>query len=431
MKILLLNVHSPKNAGDLAILRETLKTLHTAFSDCDITVAINDVDLELLPHGPEYVPSIMHWLADIRTDGMWRWHKERVLPYSVLLLFSGILYRALGRRILFGNAAQRTLLNAYYDADTVAVIGGGHLYARHAFNITFFWLWYGLAFAVLLRKPLLMLPQSYGPIHGVVQKKMLRWLVEQSAFVAVRETQSLHLLREIGVPNGDVRLLPDMAFTAAEAEAGAISTTLLESILDSGDIGEPLMGITLMDWGGQNPSFSRQSAYEDAVLALFEHLRTEYQARIVVFSQCFGPTVSQDDRRIARAMAARAESSGIDNIFVVDEKLPPDVLKALYGRMDVMVTTRMHSAIFALSAGTPALVIGYLHKSAGIMQMLGLQEYIRDIDALDPIQLCAAFDHLWAEREAIRQQLARRIPELQQQLQHQLPAHLQQSVSDQ
>lgn len=54
MKILVLNVHSPDNAGDLAILQETLAVLDRAFPQSHVTVAINDLQRAKLPSGPTY-----------------------------------------------------------------------------------------------------------------------------------------------------------------------------------------------------------------------------------------------------------------------------------------------------------------------------------------------------------------------------------------
>jgi colanic acid/amylovoran biosynthesis protein len=97
-------------------------------------------------------------------------------------------------------------------------------------------------------------------------------------------------------------------------------------------------------------------------------------------------------------------------VTVIDAALAPVELQAAYSRLDLLVATRMHSAIFALSAGVPALAIGYLHKSAGIMEMLGLERYVLDIDTIDAERLCAVADRLWDERAAVRARIATRIP---------------------
>src|SRR5262249_55431156 len=151
-------------------------------------------------------------------------------------------HRLAGHRVLPLDAERRRLMCAYYDADLVVVIGGGHLYARHAFNIAFLWLWLGLALALLLGKPLVLLPQSFGPLPGRLQCGLLRWLLDRSAFVAAREYRSLRFLAEIGLGRRAL-VLPDMAF-GLPPSAACVADSLLERSL--GDASGPLIGMTLL-----------------------------------------------------------------------------------------------------------------------------------------------------------------------------------------
>jgi colanic acid/amylovoran biosynthesis protein len=418
MNILLLNAHSPQNAGDLAILQESLACLRTAYSSATITVAINDAHRQGLPPDAAYVDSLTRWLVQIGPAGEWRWRKPLALPYAAWLVLAALLHRLAGWRWLPRDAERGRLMSAYYDADVVAVIGGGHLYARHAFNIAFLWLWLGLALALILGKPLVLLPQSFGPLPGSLQRGLLRWLLNRSALVAAREYRSLRFLAEIGLRQRAL-VLPDLAF-AMSAAAGAAPVAFERMI---GDASRPLVGLTLMDWGGQNPGFRNQPGYESAILALIDHLQRCYNATIVLFAQCYGPVPAHDDRLIARRIAAASAKP----VTVIDAALAPAELQAAYGHLDLLIATRMHSAIFALSVGTPALAIGYLHKSVGIMEMLGLTRYVLDIDTIDAQRLCMAVDRLWDERPAVCERLAVRIPAMRSTLRA-LPALLQKSL---
>jgi colanic acid/amylovoran biosynthesis protein len=417
MNILLLNAHSPQNAGDLAILQQSLACLRAACPGAAITVAVNDDDRQGMPAGAAYVASLSRWLMRVGPTGDWGWHKLLAPAYAAWLLLAALLHRLARRRLMPRDAERRRLMHAYYDADLVAVIGGGHLYARHALNIAFLWLWLGLALALLLEKPLILLPQSFGPLPGRLQRGLLRWLLDRSAFVAAREYRSLRFLAEIGLRRRAL-VLPDMAF-GMPAAAGSAASPLVEQTLSGAN--QPLIGLTLLDWGAQNPRFRNQRGYEEAILALIGHLQRCYGATIVLFAQSYGPIAAQDDRRIARRIAAGSPAA----VALIDAALSPAELQAAYSRLDLLVATRMHSAIFALSAGVPALAIGYLHKSAGIMEMLGLERHVLDIDTIDAARLCAAFDRLWKERAAVRERLAARIPAMRATLER-LPALLQQ-----
>ncbi|MCG8352921.1 MAG: polysaccharide pyruvyl transferase family protein [Chloroflexales bacterium] len=424
MNILLLNAHSSRNAGDLAILHETLACLRQAFPHATITATINDPDLTALPADVTYVDSLLNWLIDVNPSTTWRWRKWMAPVYAVWLLLAIALFRLAGLRLLPKAAQRRRLMRAYYTADLAVVIGGGHLYGRHALNITFYWLWFGLAMAVLLGKPIIFLPQSYGPVAGPVQRWMLRWLLDRNALAATREWHSFQLLASTGVRQR-VLVLPDLAFTSAFAPVEA-ANTVLERYNAAPSPQRPLVGMTLMDWQRLNPLFRNQAGYEAAMLALIRHVHRRYNAHVVLFAQSSGPVDPQDDRRIARRIAAASQAA---HVSVVDEVLSPQLLKAAYGRLEALVATRMHSAIFALSSGVPSLLIGYTYKSAGMTAMLGLARHVLPIDTIDAEQLCAAFDRLWAEREIVRTQLAQRIPAVQSTLHH-LPTLIRQSIQE-
>jgi len=418
MNVLVLNAHSPKNAGDLAILQEVVATLRAAYPRAQLTVTMNDPDRDGLPSGVRYVDSFMRWVVRIDQQGEWIWRKWLAPLYAGYLLCAACWYRLTGVRLLPRSPLRRGALQAFYGADVVVVFGGGHLYARRRFNIAFAWLWLGLVLAPLMNKPLVFLPQSFGPLPGRLQRAMLRLLLQRSAFVAARELHSLGLLAAIGVRR-PVLLLPDMAFT----DAGAASEQLarlpeLDALLATGD---PLIGLTLMDWQTQNPRFASQARYEQAMLALMRHVAS-HGARIAVFAQCTGPTAGQDDRIIARRVTARAHSEQLPVVFI-DRALGPEQLRDAYSRLDALVATRMHSAIFALGSGVPCLAIGYLYKSLGIMELLGLQRFVLAIDTLDTPALIDGFDALWAERFDVRRRLAERIPAVRHTLE-QLPGLL-------
>lgn len=424
MNILLLNAHSPQNAGDRALLQESLATLLNAFPAATISVAINDTSDADLPNAAAYVPSLTRWLVSLDALGTWRWHKWRALPTLVWLLITALLYRAAGLRCWPADPARRDLMRAYYAADLVAVIGGGHLYAPHAFNIAFLWLWVGLALALALGKPLVLLPQSFGPLPGRLQRVLLRWIINHSALTVAREYRSAQMLAELH-PHRRVLVMPDLAFSTGERNLAELCAALPVYAALVQERARPLVGLTLMDWGGQNPRFPHQHGYETAIRALVLHVQHQYGARVVFFSQCYGPTPAHDDRRIARRVATAL--AGAAEVTVIDAALAPDLLKAAYRQLDMLVATRMHSAIFALAAGVPTVAIGYLHKSLGIMEMLHLARCTLDIETITPEQLCETFDQVWQQRRDLRLQLARDIPVMQHTLAR-LPAHIQGAV---
>jgi colanic acid/amylovoran biosynthesis protein len=102
--------------------------------------------------------------------------------------------------------------------------------------------------------------------------------------------------------------------------------------------------------------------------------------------------------------------------LIIEEPLPPDLLKAVYGRLDLLIGTRMHSNIFAMSQGVPVLAIGYQQKTMGIMQMVSLDEWVIDIQQISAEVLIQKLAALWERRPAVRDFLLSRTSELARQV---------------
>jgi len=67
----------------------------------------------------------------------------------------------------------------------------------------------------------------------------------------------------------------------------------------------------------------------------------------------------------------------------------PDALAEAYAAFDMVLATRMHAAILALTAGTPVLPIAYEFKTTELFEALGLGDYVVSIDGIDEDRLLA------------------------------------------
>ena len=101
----------------------------------------------------------------------------------------------------------------------------------------------------------------------------------------------------------------------------------------------------------------------------------KYGVRIYFFPQVTGPTQQEDDR-FAASKVAEMMKGVEESIVTIEEPLSSEMLKGLYGLMDIFLATRMHSGIFASSMGTPTLFIGYLTKIQGMVESNGSSELV-------------------------------------------------------
>lgn len=407
-KILLINVHSSRNAGDAALTQVTLQQIAENFPGSQVTLSMDDPESHL---GPEQaIGSVFTWLKRTTSTGQTNWRMARVLwllPASLLPILS---YRWRRKPIyVLTPKSLRSLMQAYLDADLAISKPGGFLYSSGS-GLSLALGVYTMALALLAGKPVYMFPQSVGPLRRTWESLLIRWLLGRVRIVMVREEVSLRLLQACGVRNPRLYLVPDVAFALPAAEREAAQTWLQDLGIDFRQ-NCPLLGMTMMNWGAQNPRFQWQARYEDACAAAARFFIEQYHGQVILFPQVWGPLISQDDRVPARRLAERLSDLG-RAVRVVEQPLSAELLKAIYGCMDLFIGTRMHSNIFALSQGVPVIAIGYLHKTEGIARMAGVGEWVVDIRTVESPVLIEKVRALWLTRQAWRERIQQVVPKL-------------------
>jgi colanic acid/amylovoran biosynthesis protein len=104
---------------------------------------------------------------------------------------------------------------------------------------------------------------------------------------------------------------------------------------------------------------------------------------VVLIPQVTTDYLGDDDRIVERRIAGYCGSSPLR----IDERVDFRDLKGLYSACDLMLGTRFHSVIFALTSMVPCLAIEYEHKTRGIMRDLGLEEWVLPIDEVSHARL--------------------------------------------
>lgn len=406
MNILLTNIHSARNLGDEAIMRVTIRSLRQAFPGASITLATNDPASWQAFEGIEIVESLTRWFVHL-VHGRWR---ARVLSAPMdLLWLAGCIggFRLFRRTVLPRSSEKRRLLQAYFSADLVLGGGGGNLYAPRAFSPFFILALATLGVAIGLRKRVVLLPQSIGPIKGRIQRLIARITLGKVDRIMVREPRSLEFVTQILALEDRVVLVPDLAFDLSPARVKAASNAVKSSGLR--------IGVTLIDRAAQNRNFKRQEEYELALVTTLTMLAETYGFHAHIFAQCYGPSSDHDDRHAAqRVFRAVKQLSGVA-VYRADFADAWEAREA-YSHMDCFIATRMHSGIFALSAHVPTIVIGYEHKACAVMQMLGMDHLCCDIETVTADQLYELVGVILERRDELDQLLANRIGEIRRQL---------------
>jgi colanic acid/amylovoran biosynthesis protein len=214
------------------------------------------------------------------------------------------------------------------------------------------------------------------------------------------------LAQELGLPLGKLFHVPDPAFVA-EPVSDQVSIFLPNKPAIDGSRG--YIGVTVIRKLLKTLKDEEIERYHAGLAGALIYMIRKYDAKIVFFPQVTGPTEAEDDRIAARQVRDRMETMG-DQVIILEDVLSTSALRTLYKQLDVMVASRLHSGIFALSVGTPTLFIGYLTKTRGVLEDLGMQEWLIELEKFEEAELINKLEKLWQNRIQVKEEINQRLP---------------------
>ena len=407
MKILVVNLHSSANAGDDLLTDVTIRQLQESFRCPQIILSMND-PASYKGSDVTVVGSFMTWFRK-QGDALSWLHLLFFIGVLIESLFFAGFYRLIGISVLkIVPSRHQSLLASYFSADLVVSAAGNFLYTSGRLGLAFIVAIYSMAYAWLAGKPLYTMPQTIGPLSRGWERVLVKWIAERSRILFVRDMVSLVELRSIGVSPLHYRVVPDLAFAYPRCSPNLGYELLAEyDVFGYGDV--PLLGITMMNWEAQTPLFTNQRMYETAMANAICTFVDKYGGKVVLFSQVRGPTYAEDDRISAYRVLEQVRHLGMA-VVIIERDVTTEELKAAYSFMDIFIGTRLHSNIFAVCEGVPAIMIEYRYKTRGVMQMLGLESWVIDIHTVKPADISTKMQELWHEREQVRQHIQTVLP---------------------
>lgn len=408
LRILIINVHSSRNAGDLALLEAVIAQARAVFAQPQITVSANWPDEQTFQRA-DYAVVPSPWYSIGTT-------KRAPVPLQMVRLALGWLLAM--RQAAFpsarAGAAWQALFQSYQNADVVIGVSGNQFYSTGKYGWPFPVNVFSVELAHIFHKPFYTMPQSIGPLKRGWERHMLRAAYGRAKKLFFRERISLRLAHAIGLPDERCHYAPDPAFAAPSARPEEALAVLGRYGFQQGALH---LGATIIAPMGRSLDAAQVEQYYTALAELFQALQETFGITIYLFNQVTGPTAQEDDRGAVRTVLERM-SSCREHVVFVNETLSPRLLKACYGQMDFFLASRLHSGIFALGMGVPTLFINYLTKTRGVLEALGLGDWSLDLAGITGERLQDVIFAAWGERHNRAAILSHILPEVVAASQH-------------
>lgn len=383
-----------QNKGDALLVESLVRSLRARWSSAEIRLASLFPEIDRERYG---IPVSPEPLRRLRDAGGGR-SALAALAASWLFIAASWLWArvpAIGRLL---PESWRSVLREAREADLAIAVPGGYLMAQGPGD--FWWLSHfcTLWACIAAGSPVVLSPCSIGPFSPRY-RRLAGLLLRRVDRIVLRERRSLGFVLDLGVDPRRVQAATDMAF-ALEPEDGPPPRR------GAG----PRIGISVRRWGfpGHPDPLRLWGRYLEAMARVADWAVTEVGAEVVLVAQAVGS--GGDDAEVSRAVV-RA-SSQPERMAIMGEDVELDALRTVYGDLDLLIGTRMHANLLALTSGVPVVAIAYEAKTRGIMEDLGLELYVVEISDVSPKGLVDLAADAWAEREAIRAQISQRLPEL-------------------
>lgn len=289
---------------------------------------------------------------------------------------------ALRTRIRLNTSATRIA-----ESDSILDISGGDsftdLYGSRRFSSV---LWPKLI-ALRLGKPLVLLPQTYGPFRLASHRAIAERVLRGAAMAWARDERSFESLCELVGSDFDAqrhRSGVDVAFLlpCRMPELHLTSHHLRKWLED--DYGrEPLAGVNISgliynDVDGAKSRFGFIADYRHLIHRVVRGL-VDRGARVMLVPHVLTPPGHyESDVDAAIAVQASLPSSARDRVATCAVAADPREVKWLIGRCDWFCGTRMHATIAGLSQGIPTAAVAYSLKTAGVFETCGQGEHVVD-----------------------------------------------------
>ncbi|WP_313275922.1 colanic acid biosynthesis pyruvyl transferase WcaK [Kosakonia cowanii] len=374
MKLLILGNHTCGNRGDSAILRGLLDAIARLNPEAEVDVMSR-------------YPVSSSWLLNrpVMSDPLYSQMKAHNNAAGLMGRVKKVLRRRYQHQVLLsrvtdtGKLRNIAIAQGFTDfvrrlADYDAIIQVGGSFFVDLYGVPQFE--HALC-TFMAKKPLFMIGHSVGPFQNEDFNKLANYVFGHCDALILREHVSLNLMKQSGITTDKVEQGVDTAWLVDHHQEDFTASYAVQHWLDLA-AKEKTVAITLRELAPFDKRLgTTQQAYEKAFADVVNRvIDAGYQ--VIALSTCTGiDSYNKDDRMVALNLRQHIQDPSRYHV-VMDELNDLEMGKILAG-CDLTIGTRLHSAIISMNFGTPAIAINYEHKSAGIMQQLGMPEMAVDI----------------------------------------------------
>lgn len=251
----------------------------------------------------------------------------------------------------------------------------------------------------LFKKKTVKGPASFGPIISKTSKIKARF-ASNYIFnrILAREKESEKQMKVKAKIKKDIPVFPDLANMMSYNKPLKI---------------EELVGISISHQIIKQ--WNSTEKYIDCIKNLIEHIRQTYNYEILLIPNEFTQNNDYHDIHVANDIFNSLDNKEKISIIEAD-KMTSTQLKNEIAKCEVVVASRYHSCVAALSSGVPTLVIGWHHKYIELLEHYGQEKWILSNENCTSEKLIKMFDEFWENKDKEKEVIKENYKEVRRKL---------------
>jgi len=268
---------------------------------------------------------------------------------------------------------------------------------------------------LLLGKPLVLLPQTYGPLKGRCSRMIARFIFRRATLIFSRDEAGCKVITDLAPGNIiPVKVMPDIGFSM---EPSPVPDEVLARLSDFRQK-EILIGLNvskLLFMGGYSSKnmFGLYTDYPVLVRSVVDFCINSLKARILLVPHVAGGLESDEsEETLCRELFKELEPKYPGQILYCDDHLDHRQTKSLIGQCDLFIGARMHACVAAVSQCVPTVALAYSQKFKGVMDLVGSGVRVLDLRQEDSQSLCSGLREAIDLKSQWRADLKRKMPSI-------------------
>lgn len=249
------------------------------------------------------------------------------------------------------------VLSAIRHSDII-LSGGGTLLQNGTSTRSLIYYLSIIKIAKLFKKRVMLYANGIGPVTGSFNQRLVRSVINTVDVITLREKLSEADLRSIGVSNPNVTVTADAAFKLNSIDDASAEKLLLSEGFE--DRGKMRVGVSVRAW-------SKAKYGDDYILKLARACDNIADTGKEII---FIPMQFPNDIAVSKKVASMMKNKS----YVLTNKYTPPEILGVVGRVDAMVSMRLHTLIFAAVKNVPMLGIIYDPKIEYYLRELNMPE---------------------------------------------------------